>query len=125
MALVKFGSTKEEQTRLANLVLLGKKTATSSLVSLQRIKELPPTQVGDIWGILNGEDSGICTVKVTQVEQRNWENIGEAFAKDEGDDSLQQWTFIHEPYYRSLLKEYYLTLLPSTLLECVYFELIE
>lgn len=122
MIKVKFGKTLEEQNELANLVLEGKKKATSSLYYLQEIKKAQPTRIGDIWQIQNGQSQNICRVQVTKVRVKQFSEIDETFARAEGDRTLTNWKRIHDTYYTHILGEYNKVLEESTLLECVYFE---
>lgn len=119
---VRFGGTIEEQNELSQLVLIGEKVATSSLLELKKEKDL--TSVGDIWQIQDGFKQDICMVKVSEVEIKKFKDITEDFAIKEGDGSFNNWLEIHKNYYSFLLNKNGKLLEDTTLLECVYFEKI-
>ena len=80
MEIIQFGGTKKEQTELAQLVLSGEKYATSSLKELQKIEGNLASQVGDLWEIRDGENKQVCLVEVTEVYNKPFGEIEEAFA---------------------------------------------
>lgn len=118
--IIQFGGTEEEQNELANLVKIGEKTATSSLVEIQQEEDL--TQIGDIWKIHDGKSRFICFVEVENVVLKKFSEIDEEFALLEGDGSLKNWTRIHHSYYSFLLEKVGKQLSSETFLECVYFK---
>ncbi|MGM0125760.1 hypothetical protein IGI37_003161 [Enterococcus sp. AZ194] len=121
MQEVKFGGTAREQDELARLVNSGEKVATSTLKFFQEQGLSAPSYVGDKWAIMNSQDKPICSVEVTQVLSRSFGEVDEAFAKAEGDGSLENWQTIHANYYGQLLLEHQQKLTEATLLECIYF----
>jgi uncharacterized protein YhfF len=120
---VKFGGTAKEQDELAEKVLKGEKSATSSLLYLQEIGEVSGTNVGDIWLIENSTGQSQAKVKVSNVAYVPFGEVKEHFALLEGDGSFQNWYQIHKEYYGSLLEKYGKELTDDTVLECVYFNL--
>lgn len=124
MEVIKFGGTSEEQTYLADLVLKGEKTATSSLKILQNLTDKKATKVGDIWQIKNGLNEDICVVEVIRVDVILFGDIDETFAIYEGDGTLANWYDIHFNYYSKLLSSYEHLLINETELECVWFKRI-
>ena len=118
--MIQFGGTHEEQSELANLVEIGEKTATSSLVEIKQEEDL--TQIGDIWEIHDGKNHFICFVEVENVVFKKFSEVDEEFALLEGDGSLKNWTQIHHSYYSFLLEKIGKQLSSETLLECVYFK---
>lgn len=123
MKKIKFGGTPQEQKYLSNLVLTGMKTATSSLVELQELGKISPTNIGDMWSILDDKDSPVCKVKVIDVQLIPFGEIDTDFAILEGDETYENWHEIHFTYYSSLLSQFNRKLTNNTLLECVYFEI--
>lgn len=124
MEVIKFGGTSEEQTYLADLVLKGEKTATSSLKILQNLTAKKATKVGDIWQIKNGLNEDICVVEVIRIDVILFGDIDETFAIYEGGGTLANWYDIHFNYYSKLLSSYELLLTNETELECVWFKRI-
>ncbi|MEG0284561.1 MULTISPECIES: ASCH domain-containing protein [Vagococcus] len=122
MEIIQFGGTKKEQTELAQLVLSGEKYATSSLKELQKIEGNLASQVGDLWEIRDGENKQVCLVEVTEVYNKPFGEIEEAFAVAEGDGTYINWFNIHNKYYGEKLKNYGVSLDKETILECVFFK---
>lgn len=125
MEKVKFGSSPIEIDDLANKVLTGEKTATSSLLDyyLNRLKKV--SNVGDYFSILNSSDKEIAIAMVEKVEIVKFGDITETFAIEEGDSSLENWLAIHRPYYSKLLSEIGKELNQETLLVCEWFKVIK
>lgn len=124
MEIIQFGGTKEEQTELAELVLNGVKTASSSLKILQDLGIAKESRVGDMWSICDGEGIELCRTVIEKVETRLFGEVDEAFAILEGDGSFSNWYKIHFNYYKMLLSKHSLELTDETDLECVYFRRI-
>lgn len=124
MKRVKFGGSAYEQDYLSELVKKGVKTATSSLYILQELENKEATHVEDKWQIVDSKNREVSKVIVTKVELTPFGEITEAFAIVEGDGSFKNWHNIHTTYYSKQLKKFKLRLTKSTLLECVYFSLL-
>ncbi|MDR2955443.1 MAG: ASCH domain-containing protein [Prevotella sp.] len=121
---IKFGSTRNEIDELAQKVLAGEKTATSSLLEYYKlgIKEL--SKVGDYIAVLDSSDKRIVVVQVTRIEVIKFKNITESFAIEEGDGSLSNWTAIHHPYYSDRMSAIGKELTGDTELVCEWFQVI-
>lgn len=84
--------------RLVNLVLDGKKTATTSLYDLDNISE-----VGDISILTDTKDNNICFIKTSNVIVTELKNITWDLAKLEGENkSLNEWKESHINYFKKL-----------------------
>ena len=94
-----FGDSPELADELLALVLAGGKRATcSSLAACEA--DIMPT-VGEVSVILDGAGRPRCAIRTTQVEIMAFEDIGEAFARAEGEGDLSYawWRDAHEAYY--------------------------
>jgi len=84
--------------RLVNLVLDGKKTATTSLYELDNV-----SKVGDISILIDSKDSNICFIKVISVVITEFKNITWDLAKLEGENkSLNEWKETHMNYFNKI-----------------------
>lgn len=88
-----FADTPEAATKVGNLVRLGIKTTTSSLMwGLEEIGE-PLPQVGELAIVVDGTGEPLCVIEVTEVEIKPFNAVDEefAFAYGEGERTLADW----------------------------------
>lgn len=93
-----FGDTREMANELGELVKVGIKTATCSLMweyEAEGDEDLP--KVGDVSVITDGEGTPLCIIETIEVEIRPYSQVDESFAYDEGegDRSLSYWRRAH------------------------------
>lgn len=82
--------------RLVNLVLEGKKTATTSLYELDNI-----SKVGDISILTDLKDNTVCLIKTINVVITEFKNITWDLAKLEGENkSLSEWKENHMNFFK-------------------------
>ena len=84
--------------RLAELVLQGIKTATSSaLIAFQTEKE-PLPKAGDYSVVLFDNGEAACVIQTQRVELVPFDQVGprHAYLEGEGDRSLEYWRQVHE-----------------------------
>jgi uncharacterized protein YhfF len=96
-----FGGEPELADELAELVLAGKKRATTSLpIEFTSLCEPLPT-VGDLSIIVRGDGSPAAIIERTKVSTVPFESVGEEFAtvEGEGDGSLAYWRDAHARYF--------------------------
>lgn len=95
-----FGSTAGEADRLLDLVVTGKKTATSS-DSRWYDDETPAPAVGEMSIIVNSHGRPKALVVTTQVATVPFDEVDAEHAQleGEGDLSLAQWRESHEGYF--------------------------
>ena len=88
---IQFGCDTDE---LADKVLSGEKTATSSLYdySLMNQEEI---KVNEYASILDSQGKEKCIVKIERIEIVDFQDITEEFAVNEGDGCLENWIKIH------------------------------
>ena len=99
-----FGAAPDE---LAQLVLSGIKTATSSAYPLyERFDESLP-KAGDFSVILNARDDAVCIIQTTRVFVCAFSDVDDlhAFREGEGDRSLGYWRKVHEAFFRSAIMD--------------------
>ena len=84
--------------RLVNLVLDGKKTATTSLYELDNV-----SKVGDISILTDLKDNNVCFIKTINVIITEFKNITWDLAKLEGEDkSLNEWKENHMNFFKKI-----------------------
>ena len=84
--------------RLVNLVLDGKKTATTSIYNLDNI-----SGVGDISILTDSKDNNICFIRTINVIITEFKNITWDLAKLEGENnSLDEWKENHMNYFNKI-----------------------
>ncbi|MFJ5625720.1 ASCH domain-containing protein [Peribacillus loiseleuriae] len=107
---------------LADLVVEGKKTATTSgLVFYELEKEAIP-QAGEYYIVLNGQDEPVAVIQIQSVEVVPMNEVTEDFALAEGEGDYQFWWEAHEKFFTETLKEYDKEFSPEMLVVCERFE---
>ena len=124
MQQIKFGKEKEEIDQLAQQVLSGEKTATSSLLDYYQLNLKKMSQVGDYMAILDSEDKEVTIVQIEKIEIVRMKDIDEVFAIEEGDGSLTNWLEIHTKYYSEQLRKIGKELTGNTKLVCEWFKIV-
>ena len=96
-----FGDNSEMAEELGQLVRSGVKTATAALYWENEFDGDPLAQVGEIGIVLDGAGNPLCVVETTQIEIHPFNEVGAAFAYDEGegDRSLAYWRDEHWRYF--------------------------
>lgn len=92
-----FGVSADE---LANLVISGKKTATTSSLDLYEDDELLP-QLGAYDAVLDSKNQAICIIQNDNVEIKKYLDVSEnhAYLEGEGDQSLEYWRNVHNEFF--------------------------
>lgn len=92
---------------LADLVLQGVKTATSSAYALYEIEGEPLPRAGEYSVILNSHDEPVCVIQTTKVYIARFNEVNEdhAYKEGEGNRSLSYWKRIHEDFFTTALAE--------------------
>lgn len=87
-----------EADQLAQLVLTGQKTATTSQYVPEE-DELPSEKAYDI--VLDSKDQPVCIIQNDQVLVVNYLDVDEqhAFAEGEGDRTLTYWRKVHDAFF--------------------------
>lgn len=114
---------KDAKTCL-NLVLKGKKRATThSLLGIQLRKE-PLPKMGNFTVITDWEGKAKCIIRTIRVRMRPYFSIDDSYAQleGEGDGSLAYWKETHWDYYTRELEPYGRVPRESMILVCEEFE---
>ncbi|WP_220739475.1 ASCH domain-containing protein [Leuconostoc miyukkimchii] len=85
---------------LADLVISGKKTATTSSLDLYEKNE-PLPQLGAYDVVLDSKNQAICIIQNDNVEIKNYLDISDkhAYLEGEGDRSLEYWRNVHNDFF--------------------------
>ena len=118
-----FGSDSDG---LAELVLKGKKRATSSAYQLYILEGEDIPHIGDMSVILDAEDNAVCIIKDVAVYVRSYKKITCEYAavEGEGDGSLEYWRNVHEPFFREELSPLGIDFTEDMPVLCEEFELV-
>ncbi|MGI5894608.1 MAG: ASCH domain-containing protein [Candidatus Merdivicinus sp.] len=97
-----FGGAPDE---LAELVVNGEKTATSSAHALYAAdgESLPEENSYSV--IVNSREEAVCIIRTTRVSVVPFHQVGEdhAYREGEGDKSLEYWRKIHAEFFQKAL----------------------
>lgn len=109
---------------LLELVMLGEKTATSSLYMLYNNEKLP--KEGEYNIILNSKNEAKCITKTTKVYLKKFGEVSSehAYKEGEGDKSLSYWSEVHERFLNECLASYNKKITLNDLVVCEEFELV-
>ena len=105
-----------EADLLADLVLKGEKTATTSAYDLYAVDNDPLPQEGTFDIILDSQDRAVCIIEITKVSVQLFHQVSadHAFKEGEGDKSLAYWRQVHEDFFKDCLGETGLTFTPDS-----------
>ena len=100
-----FGDHPKLADELGALVASGIKTGTCSSLWEWQAEGNPIPEVGLITIVLNGAGDPICIIETTEVTQRRFNEVNEAFAhsEGEGDLTLRYWREAHTTYFSRVL----------------------
>ena len=121
-----FGGEPKLADELAELVLAGKKRATSSLPIEYTARQRPLPQLGDLSLILRGDGRPAAIIERTSVTTVPFEEVDEAYAaiEGEGDGSLAFWRRAHDWYFRKVCAQLGGELEPRSLVLCQVFRVV-
>lgn len=107
---------------LADLVVEGKKTATTSGYVFYELEKEALPQSGEYYVILNGEEEPVSVIQIQSVEVMPMDEVSEEFALAEGEGDYRFWWDAHEKFFSDLLKEYDKEFSPNMLVVCERFK---
>lgn len=92
---------------LAQLVLEGTKTATSSAYDLYALDQDPLPRVGTYDVILDGKGQAVCIVQITKFSVVPFQEVSaeHAYKEGEGDKSLAYWQKVHYDFFHPYFEE--------------------
>lgn len=96
-----------EADYLAELVLMGQKTATSSAFDLYAVGNEPLPKENELSVILDSKENAICIIETTKVEVIPFKEVSKdhAYKESERDRGLTYWQELHEAFFRKWLYE--------------------
>lgn len=115
-----------EADYLADLVVKGIKTATSSAHALYALagEEVPTGGGYDI--LLDSKGHAVCILETTKVYTCPFDQVSpaHAYAEGEGDRTLAYWRQVHERFFRLWLEEAGLSFSEDMLVVCEEFRVV-
>ncbi|KAB2335616.1 ASCH domain-containing protein [Bacillus mesophilum] len=106
---------------LADLVVNGKKTATTSGHVFYELENEPVPQAGEYSIVLNSSDEPVAIIKIDSVEVLPMDEVSEEFAIAEGEGDYAFWWEAHEKFFKNELKPYNLEFVPNMVVVCERF----
>jgi uncharacterized protein YhfF len=102
-----FGDGPAMADKLGALVLAGQKAATCSAFWELEAEGEAVARSGEKSIVLGGSGEPLCIVETTEVTVRRFDEMDEAFARDEGegDRSLEYWRGAHRNFFARTLPE--------------------
>jgi uncharacterized protein YhfF len=96
-----FGYGVEQGNRLVELVLSGRKRATTGALAVYRHEGEEVPRPGDFSVVTDGSGVARCVIRTTEVSTVAFDAVDEAFAYDEGegDRTLVCWRDVHWKYF--------------------------
>jgi uncharacterized protein YhfF len=121
-----FCDNEEDAVKLADLVLVGKKRATASLVAAFEDEGQPLPKPGDCCIVTDFHGHPLCIVKTTAVDIVAFRDVTQEFAsiEGEGDGSLAYWQRAHRHFFSNGCKAMGLTFTEDMPIVCEQFELV-
>ncbi|MBM7839507.1 uncharacterized protein YhfF [Alkalihalobacillus xiaoxiensis] len=118
--------TKQLADELAQLVISGKKTGTTSAYLAYEQENEPLPQIGAYSIILDGDEIPCAIIQSTEIEIIPYHSITEAHAQAEGhgDQTLASWQQAHEPFLRSQAEMYGRSFHPEMLVVFEHFKTV-
>lgn len=96
--------TSQLADTLAQLVLAGEKSATSSYLPSYEAEGVEPPQVGDLAILLDGQAHPVALIRNREVRVLPFSDVGEELATLEGSD-LESWREAHRTIFESEARE--------------------
>ena len=99
--VVSFGDDPQMASELADLVVIGRKRATASLLRSYDEDRAPLPRAGDLFVVIDGGASPRCVCRTVEVRVGPFSSVDDRFAYDEGegDRSLGAWKTSHETFF--------------------------
>ncbi|MFD3157339.1 ASCH domain-containing protein [Haloimpatiens sp. FM7330] len=121
-----FGNNEKMANELAELVVGGEKTATTSGLCFYELdnEELP--KEGEFNIILDWDNNAKCITKTTKVYTIPFNKVTKehAFKEGEGDKTLSYWRKVHIEFFKQELKKYEKEFNENMIVVCEEFEVV-
>ena len=124
--LVAFGDTAELQASLAELVVSGRKRATTSLLRWYASGDEEMPVPGGYGVVVDGAGDARCVIRTTTVDVMPFREVDAAFAFDEGegDRTLASWRAVHRSFFTREAAQQDFAFTEDTEVVCERFELV-
>ncbi len=121
-----FGDNPTLVDELGQLIKSGVKTATCSLLWEYEANDEKIPQVGELFILTDGRDLPLCIIETTEVKIREFDQIDERFAYDEGegDRTLAYWREAHWRFFSRVCERIGKKTNPNMPLVCERFRLV-
>jgi len=121
-----FADSESLANSLADLVLKGVKTATSSLRWGYEAEGEHEPQQGELCVVTNWVGTPLCVIETTEVQVKAFEDVDEAFAaaEGEGDRSLAYWREVHWAFFGRVCKDLKRDQSPQMTVVCQRFKVV-
>lgn len=115
-----FGDGGDIADELADLVIRGKKTATTSIYQLYQMEKAPIPSVNGLSIILNSNGEAVCIVRTSDVRICRFCDVTpeHAYKEGEGDRTLDHWRKVHRECFKKELEAHDLHFDESMLVVC-------
>ncbi len=107
---------------LAELVLEGKKVATTSALFVYDLFSIDIPQVDEYFIVLNGKDEPVAVIRNTKVEVLPFNQVSEEFALSEGEGDFEYWWNAHVEFFKKETSSNNLEFKEDMLVVCETFE---
>lgn len=115
-----------EADLLAQLVVIGEKTATASAFPLYELENEPLPAVGEYSVILDARDNAVCVIRTERVYIVPFSAVTaeHAYREGEGDKSLEYWREVHERFFTDCMNAAGLRFTPEMKVVCEEFAVV-
>jgi uncharacterized protein YhfF len=122
-----FGSDKEEADELVALVLIGKKTATTTLLEELKIENEKIPEVGDVSLVVNWEGIPKCIIETTRVYISPFNKVPKDHAtkEGEGDSSYDYWRNGHLRFFTKIAQSQEIPFTETSNVVCEEFRVLQ
>ena len=106
---------------LAQLVVDGEKTATTSGYIFYELEQEALPHKGQYYIVLNGADEPVAVIEIDSVQVLPMNEVSEDFALAEGEGDYAYWWEAHEHFFSEQLETYGRSFTPDMLVVCERF----
>ena len=107
---------------LAQLVVEGKKTATTSGYVFYELEKEEIPKIGEYAIVLNAQDEPVAVIQNQSIEVVPMNEVTEEFALAEGEGDYSYWWNAHEKFFTNELNGHNLEFSPNMLVVCERFK---
>ena len=121
-----FSDNSESARELAELVMIGRKTATASLKTVNEIEPEKAPIDGGYSVVTSFESEPLCVLQTTEIRHLPFKEVDAEFAFDEGegDRTLEDWRQAHRDYFSREAPRYGLEFDEISIVCCERFRLL-